>query len=186
MRLVEKPFSLVFLFLSATSLAACGDPEIVNDSTGAGNAGGSGGNGGVGGTAGNGGDGNVLVGGGGGATTTTASNDPCDPPRRDRHLRDNTCPPPHQPPCSPTEIRETGPNGGAICTDLLPTSSPLISLDGTDLRRRRVRHPPGATECLGDDVLVCLPNGGERGGEAHLRERRVLREHVHRATAWAL
>ena len=172
MRLVEKPFSLVFLLLSATSLAACGDAEIVNNSTGAGNAGGSGGNGGVGGTAGNGGDGNVLVGGGGGATTTTGPNDPCDgvPCDADQHCENkdgtatcvnNTC---AELMCSPTEICETGPNGGAICTDIscaTDVECPVDQFcDGTICVDDTCT--PGAAECIGDDVLACLPNGSEK------------------------
>ena len=154
------------VLLSAGSLAACGDPEIVNSSTGSGATGGSGGN--TGGSGGDGGDGAVLVGGGGNGTTTGLA-DPCDGVAcgPDQKCEDQqgagtcvnlTC---DEAMCSATEVCDTGPNGGAICKD--------ISCD-SDLDCPPAQHcngaicvddtcAPGVGECMGDDVLVCLPNG---------------------------
>jgi hypothetical protein len=162
--------SLVVLLPAA--VAACGPPEIIDPPTG-----GSGGSGGSGATTASGGsggsDGGSLIGGGGGSggNTNTVLPDPCDgvdcPIDQYCQAMDgtgtcvnNTC---DMLMCSATEICDTGPNGGAICKDISCS---------TDLQCPPAQHcngtlcvddvcSPGAAECMGDDVLVCLPNGSD-------------------------
>lgn len=156
-----------FLALLPAAIVACGPPEIVEPPTGGGGAGGDTPMTGGGGTGGSGGD---LIGGspdGGG--TTTLPNDPCDGVAcdPDQHCEDvggagtcvnNTC---DMLMCGPTEICDVGPNGGSICKDISCATDldcPASQFCDGALCTADV-CAPGAAECMGDDVLVCLPNG---------------------------
>ena len=165
--ILDFPFVHVLSLLAPLLLASCGDPEIVTSPTtsGTGGAGAAGG----GGSGGAGGEGAILVGGSGGTTTSTGSADPCDGVAcgDDQTCEvvegagacvNNTC---EEIMCGPTEVCDVGPNGGAICKDISCTSDVDCPAeqhcDGTICKDDACT--PGETECLGDVVLVCAPNG---------------------------
>lgn len=155
------------LVLLPAALAACGPAEIVDPPTG-----GSAGSGGdttttAGGTGGSGG--NLIGGSGGFGGSTTMPIDPCDGVAcdSDQHCEDvggtgtcvnNTC---DMLMCSATEICDVGPNGGSICKDISCSTDlecpPAQYCNGTICVDDACA--PGMAECMGDDVLVCLPNG---------------------------
>jgi hypothetical protein len=167
--LLRSLFALVPL-----SLAACGNPEF-NTTTGSGGSTGggtstSGGSGGA--TGGDAGAGGSIVGGDGGGGSTgsgTMTSDPCDGVKCDidQHCEDkagtgtcvnSTC---AMLMCKPTEVCATGPNGGSYCKDISCKSDldcPINQYCNGTICVDDVCSP-GAAECMGNDVLVCSPDG---------------------------
>ncbi len=157
------------LTLLPAAVAACGPPEVIDPPTG-----GSAGQAGSGGATttsmgGAGGSGGSLIGGGDTGGTTTQPNDPCDGVDCDvdQHCEavngtatcvNSTC---DMLMCSATEICDVGPNGGSICKDISCGAdlecAPAQYCDGTICVDDVCN--PGVAECMGDDVLVCVPNG---------------------------
>ncbi|MEZ4293813.1 MAG: VCBS repeat-containing protein [Polyangiaceae bacterium] len=164
MRLGSSLLLRTLLLALPLTVAACGGGETQNPTTSGPGGGGSGGVGG-----GTGGEGANIVGGGTTGTTSTVSGDPCDGVAcdADQHCEDqggsgtcvnNTC---EEIGCGPTEICDTGPNGGAICKDISCATDVECPenqfCDGT-LCKDDVCMP-GATQCNGDTVLACESNG---------------------------
>ncbi|MFO0587593.1 MAG: VCBS repeat-containing protein [Polyangiaceae bacterium] len=169
MTLTSTTLSRTLLLFVPLTMMACGGGESSGSNTGGSgtttttDSGGSGGSGG--------GDGGMIIGGSGG-TTTTPTSDPCDGVAcgTDQHCEakegvgtcvNNTCAMVN---CGPTEICVDGPNGGKLCQDISCTTDldcvPSQFCNGTicvdDV------CSPGQAECMGDDVLVCVPDGSTK------------------------
>ncbi|MBK8253817.1 MAG: VCBS repeat-containing protein [Polyangiaceae bacterium] len=158
----------VLVSLLPLAAAACDGGETVDPQGGSAGSSTTGGSGGT--TSSSTGDGGVIIGGsGGGSTTSTAKPDPCDGVdcAVDQHCEDvggvgtcvnNTC---DMLMCSATEACDVGPNGGSYCKDISCANDlecvPSQFCNGTICVDDVCN--PGLAECLGDDVLVCLPNG---------------------------
>ena len=159
------------LLLVPAFAAACGNPEISNSGSGTGGSDTTGTGGATGGDGGTGGEGGMIVGGTGGGTTTPTS-DPCDGVAcdPDQHCEpdngagtcvNSTC---DMLNCGATEICAEGPNGGKLCQDISCSTDlecPISQFCNGTVCTDDVCSP-GVAECMGADVLVCVPDGGSK------------------------